>query len=117
MGHTDISENTPLLGGKSSQCNIPERSAHTQKVLRLVCGLLAVLDLAVFLAVAPQTKIFEQIVCTAFYEQARGLSTDLDDERCKTEAVQSEVAFIIGWKDTLDQIPSKSPCARGSHLR
>lgn len=106
MTQSKISEDTPLLSGKPSAYGPPDTDPCARKVLWLVCGLLAVLDLAVFLAVAPQTEIFQDIACTAFNKHDNGLSNN--PVECKSEAVQSEAATVIGWKDTLDQIPSKS---------
>lgn len=64
------------------------------------------------LGTAPQVRIFEEVACRK-YKSSIGLdgpngTVVFDGDICKSEPVQSEVAFVIGWKNTLDILPCKS---------
>ncbi|RJE18438.1 MFS transporter [Aspergillus sclerotialis] len=45
-------------------------------------------------------KIFENIICRQYY------SSSDDESVCKAAPIQSELAFINGWKDTFAALPS-----------
>ncbi|GFF41866.1 MFS transporter, putative [Aspergillus udagawae] len=52
---------------------------------------------------APQTDIVENIICRHLHDPERDLTNQPLD--CKREAVQSELALVQGWGDSLIQIP------------
>lgn len=68
---------------------------------------------------APQTAIFEAIICRDYQASLRrtgagnaildsGISNALlDSNLCKSEIVQGELAIVIGYKDTFDVIPGR----------
>ncbi len=86
-------ETTPLLHpGKH------KHQAHW--VLFLVCIVIVTIDFGGALSAAPQTQILEDIVCHALHRDAV-----ISAATCKGADVQSELALIIGWKETFDQIP------------
>jgi MFS family permease len=75
-----------------------------------VCALLLLIDVSGFLGLAPQTQIFEDIICRNYYagidkQSNQSYAAISDDERCKIEPVQSELAIMLGYKETLDQLP------------
>ncbi|KAH7016860.1 MFS transporter [Ilyonectria destructans] len=71
-------------------------------LLILVCMSIVAADFGNSLGYAPQLEIFESILC----KQLLGLGTTPNgDGRCKSPAVQDELALLNGWKDTFDQIP------------
>lgn len=69
----------------------------------------------------PQTAVFEEIICriTMLVSIRLALGTRswtqelenalLDPNACKSEAVQGELAIVIGHKDTFDVIPGSLP--------
>ncbi|KAJ5719975.1 hypothetical protein N7493_006853 [Penicillium malachiteum] len=62
-----------------------------------------------FMGTAPQLAIFEDIICEN-YKRSLGREAshkiiEFDKNICKSEPVQSELAFISGWKNTLDALP------------
>jgi hypothetical protein len=73
-----------------------------------------------FIGTAPQLKIFEDIICENYKrsldQQAPYANTDFDGSICKSEPVQSELALISGWKNTLDVLPGRglSICSNSS---
>lgn len=67
-------------------------------------------DFGFYLAVAPQTAVFEDIICRNF--QAGNLNNNdnatnsiPDGNPCKSEAVQGELALVLGYKDMFDMLP------------
>jgi hypothetical protein len=72
------------------------------------------------LSLAPSTAILEERICNTYYHQPAvseaasvpGLVaspaqlTVLDDaSRCKAEPVQSEISYILGWRDVFEEPP------------
>jgi MFS family permease len=98
----DATESTPLLATAQED----GRDAHISgvSILALVCALLMLIDIAGFLGMAPQMQIFEDIICHNYYATGNRPSLP-DDERCKIEPVQSQLAIIQGYKETFDQLP------------
>lgn len=78
---------------------------HAQRWRILLVGSVLVLlaDFGFFLAIPPQTKIFEDILCNQYYASQSIPPFEAD---CKIAPVQSELARINGWKDTFDALPS-----------
>lgn len=54
-------------------------------------------DIAYFVAIAPQTRLFEDIVCTEYYAELGGIGHP-DESQCKIKAVQGPVAELIGMQ-------------------
>lgn len=128
-GDCAVDESTALLGEQHShqqegreqgQQHVSNEETHSNStsaitrrsigVLALVCALLLLVDVSGFLGLAPQTQIFEDIICQNYYagidkESNQSYVAISDDERCKIEPVQSELAIILGYKETLDQLP------------
>jgi MFS family permease len=104
-----IGENTPLLssGLADAEFPIPSKPSSTNFLLK-VCALMVILDISGYLAIAPQTKIFQDIICADYYLRSNGSTAtalDISHYDCKIEPITSEVALINGWKDTFDQLP------------
>ena len=92
------SEHMPLLGPSK----LPDRSSRW-RLLALICFVVLVQDFAEYIARAPQTEIWLAIV-------ARRFCPGVEDGSGCMDHVQSEVAFLEGWKDTLEQVPGVSRC-------
>ena len=108
---SDEAMTEPLLGREESgevartkSTTKQERSPHlnANRALIKLCILVALLDSSGYLILAPQTKIFENIICDKYY---MGRENERD---CKVMAVQSELALIRGWKDAFAQLPGLS---------
>ncbi|KAH8699155.1 major facilitator superfamily domain-containing protein [Talaromyces proteolyticus] len=73
--------------------------------------LLLTVNFGSFLGTPPQLEIFEEIICQK-HRQSLGEgvfqngTVFSDGDICKSEPVQSELAFVTGWKNTLDILPS-----------
>lgn len=82
-----------------------DKNKNTQRWQILLFGSLLIFlaDFGFFLAIPPQTKIFEDILCRQYYAAH---PTPLFEQNCKIVPVQSELARINGWKDTFDAVPS-----------
>ncbi|OOQ84586.1 MFS transporter [Penicillium brasilianum] len=92
-------EQAPLLGphgGDAIQDATPTplSPAHL-RLLLLVCISIVAADFGNSLTLAPQISIFESLICRRI-----GAGDD-----CKAPEVQGELALLIGWKETIDQLP------------
>jgi hypothetical protein len=101
----------PLLGREESgevtlRKSLARRKSYPYINVRIalikLCFLIALLDFSGYLILAPQTKIFENIICDKYYVGREG------ERDCKAVAVQSELAFIRGWRDAFAQLPGLS---------
>lgn len=101
-------ETTPLVAS-----NVPSTPARptkdeaaiaSRKLLVLLIASILVLtaDFGNYLSIAPQTQVFERIICRNYYPT---LNAGPDETICKSEPVQSELALVNGWKDMFDMIP------------
>ncbi|KAJ5627096.1 hypothetical protein N7528_004523 [Penicillium herquei] len=68
-----------------------------------VSALILAMDFGFFIGAAPQTEIFQDIICQN-YLAASGNHTDKipTEDICKSTPVQSELVLVNGWKDTSD---------------
>ena len=89
-------------------------NSNLKVVLCSICVLLIFLTSGDFIAISPQTKLFEDIICNNHYggvytttSNVTGFSGTRDENRCKAEPVQSELAIVLGWKETFEQIPGR----------
>lgn len=74
----------------------------------MVFLMLFVDGLGYFMSLAPQTRLFEDIVCRQYYEWDRsgpGGAGGPSEEMCKDPAVQDVVARLFGWQTFFDGIP------------
>ncbi|KAF3397750.1 hypothetical protein F1880_005644 [Penicillium rolfsii] len=91
-------EQAPLLGPRGGPDNdtVPTPLSHSHLRLLVLVGITIVAcDFGNALTLAPQISIFENLIC-------RRSGTDGD---CKSPEIQAELALLIGWKETLDQLP------------
>jgi hypothetical protein len=105
-----IDETVPLLSGDHTVS--PGVSASIKKRTFLItAAAIVIIDLAMWLGIAPQTQIMEDIICRQYYEHGPSdpskLVLPITSYDCKIPAVQNELAFISGWYDTLFSLPSK----------
>lgn len=107
-------ESVPLLASTSDADAQTEAARSSKKVLILVACATLVLaaDFGFFLSQAPQTAVFEQIICRDHGLQPRDALSATGHapggDPCKSEAVQGELALVLGYKDGLDVLPSMS---------
>ncbi|KAJ5405754.1 hypothetical protein N7465_007038 [Penicillium sp. CMV-2018d] len=109
------SETDPLLAPNATWS--PTRRSNKFLIL-IVCSIITLsTDFGIFMSNAPQTAVFEEIICRDYqanihWAGAGNATLDLetanillDPNPCKSEAVQGELAIVIGYKDTFDVIP------------
>ncbi|KAM3469584.1 hypothetical protein MY5147_006941 [Beauveria neobassiana] len=75
---------------------------HRRLVLSIVLISVVAADFGNALSLAPQLKLYESLICGRIFGR---VAANDDDLICKSPRVQSELAILIGWKDTFDQIP------------
>ncbi|KAJ5333075.1 uncharacterized protein MYU51_005157 [Penicillium brevicompactum] len=80
-------------------------------VVFIVCAvLLLAVDFGFYMSNAPQLAVFEDIICRNYKETLHRTGDALtpslvEGNPCKSEAVQGELALVIGYKDTFDVLP------------
>lgn len=101
---SSATETTPLIDREPSTRT---STRYIWDILPLALIML-VLDTSMYLSVGPETAIFEEVACSAHYRTGDAVFS-MEQRECKIEPVQSEVAFIIAWRQALEIIPGKSP--------
>ncbi|KZF26174.1 MFS general substrate transporter [Xylona heveae TC161] len=103
------SETTPLLQYANPPQRYPPRFPKSVYVFCMTLLLILIIDVSNDIQKAPQTEIFEKIICRRFYRDGNHALSDsassLERYDCKIEPVQSEVALINGWLDTFAMLP------------
>ncbi|KAJ5945417.1 hypothetical protein N7516_005585 [Penicillium verrucosum] len=91
-------ETAPLLGSYTIK-----PSQHPKKLLiSIVCVIfLLSADFGFFMSTAPQMAVYEEIICRDY--QATLIPPEVNP--CKSDAVQGELALVIGYQNTFDVLP------------
>lgn len=104
-------ESQPLLAANTT-ANTPSKASKKLLILVVAGVFLFAVDFGAFMSSAPQTAIFEQIICRDRVHSHDMLNATRNafqgSDPCKSEAVQGELALILGYKDGLDVLPSMS---------
>lgn len=96
-----LAESTPLLPRPTDQHHGPTRVHHKNKILwTLLSANLLASAAGGFLSI-PVTRLIEDALCREYYSEmdvglARG--EPIDEELCKTESIQSNLAFILAMQ-------------------
>lgn len=103
---TSPHETTPLLEGQNESQNEhspqPSPKYGLWHVVAVTCSAALLFDVAGYLGVTAQTAIFEEIVCQEYHA-----THVLDQEGCKIEPIQTEIALLNALIDTFQTIPGK----------
>jgi hypothetical protein len=83
-------------------------------MILLMCGIFVLaVDFGNDMSLAPQTAIFEQIICRNLGLLSSGAEAPPSgnppvngSDPCKSEAVQAELALVLGYKDMFEVLPS-----------
>lgn len=85
-----------------------------KRVYILVFLIIMLVQIGEFIQAAPSSKVLEEIICRNYFtatSNATGSQTFFDageGKRCKSKAVQSELAMLRGWTMTIDYLPGES---------
>ena len=79
---------------------------NARRTILVVATIQIILSIGSYVSFAAQLAILQDIVCKNHYHEP---PPEGADNRCKADAVQSEVAFINGWKDVFEMLPGM-PC-------
>jgi len=90
--------------------------SHEWRIILITTAVSVALNIGNYISWAAQTALLQKIVCNNPYDLAQpGFGADLVD-RCKAEPVQSEIAYINGWKDVFEILPCKKVHLLGTYL-
>lgn len=108
VNHTN--ESTRLLE-TASECSPPLTTAKPQRMwvtILSAAAVLLVLNMGSYVSLAAQTTILQDIVCEDYYRQVQPDHRNITlGEKCKIDTIQSEVAYINGWKDVFEILPCR----------
>ncbi|KAJ5167488.1 uncharacterized protein N7482_006269 [Penicillium canariense] len=110
LQYADNGESQPLLADVPKGA-ITNRSKSKKLMMLLICGIIVLaVDFGNNMAIAPQTAIFEQIICRnhgARSSSGAGAPSNgpSNGDPCKSEAVQGELALVLGYKDMFEVLP------------
>jgi hypothetical protein len=74
-------------------------------------GMFLLVEMFNFVAAAPLTALFENILCDSYYRQNRPEQPGQVSD-CKIESIQKELAALKGWKGFFDTLPGLPPTNR-----
>lgn len=101
-------ETEPLLGAHAIK-----PAQHPKKLLvSIVCAVFLICaDFGFFMSTAPQIAVYEDIICRNYQDTLHRagnetLSSPVSNP-CKSEAVQGELALVIGYQSTFDVMPGR----------
>jgi hypothetical protein len=107
MEEREASESTRLLPSQDGHDSALQTSLsiipNSRRTILVVAAIQIVLNIGSYVSFAAQLAILQDIVCKSHYQE--GESLYMDNDRCNVDAVQSEVAFINGWKDVFEMLP------------
>lgn len=126
MEDREANESTRLLGSHnvssvpsgSSSSRRPEAGATVlgaRRTILVVATVQVILNIGSYVSFAAQLAILQDIVCKTYYEER--LPPFGVEDRCMVDSVQSEVAFVNGWKDVFEMLPGKVTVPRGLFTR
>lgn len=113
-------ERSPLLTRTSE----PSRSGHerthiphiptlhsSRTVLWALVGIILVIGFGGELQTIPQTRLIEDVLCHIHYDSLSGnshigLTQKIDEELCKGDDIQEQLAYVGGILDMLNAVPS-----------
>jgi hypothetical protein len=99
-------ETQPLLAD-ASEASIPRRLKSKRLMILIMTAIFALgVDLGNDMSLAPQTAIFERIICRNYGLLSTGNPPVNGSDPCKSEAVQAELALVLGYKDMFEALPS-----------
>lgn len=70
-----------------------------------------------YFLVAPQLRVYEDIICRHYYDEIKGqghiaLTEDIDESLCKIDEIQEELAILVGGLSVADSVPGKAYCTQ-----
>ncbi|KAK4452936.1 major facilitator superfamily domain-containing protein [Podospora aff. communis PSN243] len=90
----------------------PSNSNHTNgnrshwRLVLAIAALDLILNATTQLTVVPSLTILQDIVCRQHYAHVQLDPSVHFEDRCKVEPVQSEIAYINAWRDSLEILPA-----------
>ncbi|KAK2601695.1 hypothetical protein QQS21_004770 [Conoideocrella luteorostrata] len=101
---TAAAERLPLLdprSGSPKKRTIPfYQLQRPTYIAALTCVAIFIWMLSSTLAALPAMRLTEDVYCRRYYNR----DEEIDERLCKVEKVQSQVAYIFGWSETLNGV-------------
>ena len=112
---SQVEESTPLFAHQSpseiSVTYLGGRPPHIRRAILSIAAVTLTLSMSMHISLVPQTAILQDIICRKYYTQEHFNSgvqrAPSLEEKCKIEPIQSEVAYVNGWRDVTETLPGK----------
>lgn len=98
----EANETTRLLDPSTSP---GDEGLGPWRIVLIAAGVSLILNASANIAFVPTTTILQDIICDKYYARAH-IENPMAVRGCTVGPVQSEVAFINGWKESFDTLPS-----------
>lgn len=66
-----------------------------QAIVLIICTIIGVVSMAGGFQAIAATRIFEDILCRKYYQGTLNLEEPIDEDLCKVDAIQSELAYLF----------------------
>ena len=120
MPPAEEDETTPLIADEiAPESRHPRGSRRALTTIIAAFSLILILSISSHISDAPLTAILEDIVCEKYYASHPDDGSEFfsdPESKCKIEPIQSEVAFINGWKDTFEAAPGTTASLLSSFM-
>ena len=101
-------ETSALFREVAKPPRFPRRTWWQTNSPRIIVALLALdifcLSMAGSLSIVPITRILEDILCHLYYDKHSGQNGDIDESLCKIDAIQSELAYLLGLNSMVEAV-------------
>ncbi|CCD34755.1 hypothetical protein BofuT4_P101590.1 [Botrytis cinerea T4] len=89
-------------------------------IISLLTAIVFIIGFGGYLAWIPSMRIYEDILCHRYYEERRGgvgLSSTIDEARCKGDEVQEELNILTAVMETLKALPGRAELSKKKNWR
>lgn len=108
---TSSDEASPLLGSRPGHRRFASvaslKSIHVPQVhgkstiINLICLTVLLASGAGGFLQIPQARLIEDVLCHEYYDKAQSLNAPIDEELCKVESIQGDLAYILAITSAL----------------
>ena len=114
-----LAEDSPFILKSDTTLNEQELDVEAEerarrmrtKVILLILTLIVAVELPSVLQSSPQLRIMEDIFCKAYYTVTDPLKISVEgtvnEQSCKIDSVQADVAFLKGWLSFFNHLPGE----------
>ncbi|KAI8626240.1 MFS general substrate transporter [Xylariaceae sp. FL1651] len=100
--HASASGNRERADSIASLASAVPKVRRPGTIVSILCGIILVAASQGGFQNIPMTRIFEDILCRQYYDQIRSRDEPIDEEMCKVDAIQSQLAYLFAIMASLN---------------